>query len=138
MPALTGIIETALYVDDVYRASTFYEEVLGLRQIGGDAERLRAYSVADRDVLLLFKRGATTQAIETPTGIIPPHDGTGQNHFAFAIAASDLASWEKHLQRCRIAIESRVAWPRGGTSIYFRDPDGNLVELATPGMWPIY
>lgn len=138
MPALTGIIETALYVDDVNRASKFYEEVLGLRQIGGDAERLRAYSVADRDVLLLFKRGATTQAVETPLGIIPPHDGTGQNHFALAIVASELASWEQHLEERGIAIESRVHWPRGGISIYFRDPDGHLVELATPGMWPIY
>ena len=29
-------------------------------------------------------------------------------------------------------------WERGGQSIYFRDPDGHLVELATPGIWAIY
>jgi catechol 2,3-dioxygenase-like lactoylglutathione lyase family enzyme len=138
MPALTGIIETALYVDDLDRASKFYEEILGLRRIGGDADRLRAYSVADRDVLLLFKRGATTQPIQTPAGMIPPHDGTGQNHFALAISADELAAWGKQLADNAIEIESSVHWPRGGTSIYFRDPDGNLVELATPGMWSIY
>jgi catechol 2,3-dioxygenase-like lactoylglutathione lyase family enzyme len=138
MPALSGVIETALYVDDIDRASTFYEEVLGLRRIGGDADRLHAYSVADRGVLLLFKRGATAQDIQTPVGMIPGHDGTGQNHFALAIPATELAAWEKHLEQHSVAIESRVHWPLGGTSIYFRDLDGHLVELATPGMWPIY
>jgi len=138
MPALTGIIETALYVEDMDRAAKFYEAVLGLRCIGGDAGRLRAYSVADRGVLLLFKRGATADAVQSPLGLIPGHDGTGQNHFAFAVAAAELPSWQQHLAAHGIAIESRVHWPRGGISIYFRDPDGNLAELATPGLWSIY
>lgn len=138
MPTLTGIIETALYVDDMERASKFYEDILGLRRIGGEADRLHAYSVANRSVLLLFKRGATAQPIETPIGVIPGHDGAGQNHFALAIPAAELPAWEKHLAGHSVAVESRVHWPRGGTSIYFRDPDGHLVELATPGMWPIY
>jgi catechol 2,3-dioxygenase-like lactoylglutathione lyase family enzyme len=137
MPAMTGIIETAIYVEDVDRASAFYETVLGLQRIAGD-DRFRAYSVAGRDVLLLFKRGATAQALATPYGVIPPHDGAGQNHFAFAIPAAELPAWEKQLVEHRVAVEGRVQWPRGGTSIYFRDPDDNLVEFATPGMWPIY
>ena len=37
-----------------------------------------------------------------------------------------------------IAIEGRTKWPPGGESIYFRDPDGHLLELATPGLWPGY
>lgn len=137
MPAFTGIVETAVYVEDVERASKFYEDVLGLGKIAGD-DRFRAYSVADRDVLLLFKRGATAQPVPTPYGVIPPHDGAGQNHFAFAIPAAELSAWEKQLAEHHVAIESRVKWPRGGTSIYFRDPDGNLVEFATPGMWAVY
>jgi catechol 2,3-dioxygenase-like lactoylglutathione lyase family enzyme len=137
MPALAGIIETALYVEDIDRASQFYEHILGLRRISGDV-RFRAYSVADRDVLLLFKRGATAQPVQIPGGLIPPHDGSGQNHFALAISASELGAWEKQLGDHSIAIESRVHWPLGGTSIYFRDPDENLLELATPGMWSIY
>ena len=31
-----------------------------------------------------------------------------------------------------------AAGPRGGTSLYFNDPDGNVVELATPGLWANY
>src|SRR5579883_2296380 len=121
MPALSGVIETALYVDDLDRASEFYEQVLGLRRMTGD-ERFRAYSVAERGVLLLFRSGATTTPVQIPGGVIPPHDGSGQNHFALAIAAGELEAWEKHLAAHGTAIESRVKWPAGGTSLYLRDP----------------
>jgi len=91
-----------------------------------------------KSVLLLLGRGSTAHPLEFPGGIIPPHDGSGQNHLAFAISAEQILAWEKQLGEHRIAIESRVYWPLGGTSIYFRDPDDNLLELATPGIWPIY
>ena len=137
MPALTGIIESCLYVEDIDRAASFYGEVLGLRRIAGDT-RFLAYSVADRNVLLLFKRGATTQPVHIPGGTIPPHDGSGHNHLAFALTSEQLSAWEKLLADHQIAVESRVHWPEGGASIYFRDPDENLLELATPGLWSIY
>lgn len=137
MPSLSGIIETCLYVEDIGRASLFYEEVLGLHRIAGD-DRLLAYSVAEKSVLQLFKRGSTAQPLEFPGGMIPPHDGSGQNHLAFAISAEQIPGWEKQLDEHHIAIESRVHWPLGGTSIYFRDPDNNLLELASPGIWTIY
>jgi catechol 2,3-dioxygenase-like lactoylglutathione lyase family enzyme len=57
---------------------------------------------------------------------------------AFSIAASALADWEARLAEAGVAIENRVKWPRGGESIYFRDPDGHVLELATPGLWPGY
>jgi catechol 2,3-dioxygenase-like lactoylglutathione lyase family enzyme len=137
MPALAGILETALYVADLDLAARFYEEVIGLQRLDGDA-RFRAYAVAGHDVLLLFKQGDSSKAVRLPGGIIPPHDGFGQNHFAFAIEASELPAWEEQLARCGVAIESRVRWPRGGVSIYFRDPHQNLLELATRGIWVIY
>jgi catechol 2,3-dioxygenase-like lactoylglutathione lyase family enzyme len=89
-------------------------------------------------VLLLFKRGATLEPVQLPGGVLPPHDGAGQLHFAFAIRATDLASWRERLEAQGVIIESEVAWPRGGRSLYFRDPDYHLVELATPGVWPTY
>jgi catechol 2,3-dioxygenase-like lactoylglutathione lyase family enzyme len=89
-------------------------------------------------VLLLFLRGHSLQTVQLPGGTIPPHDGHGPVHIAFAIAADALAAWQEQLAAENVAIEGRTKWPRGGTSIYFRDPDGHLVELATPGLWPGY
>lgn len=137
MPDLTGVIETSLYVDDLDRASHFYEALFDLTRIEGDA-RFRAYSVGGRSVLLLFKRGASNQVTQLPGGTIGAHDGSGALHFAFAIRGEDLAEWETKLTAHQIAVEHRVKWPRGGTSLYFRDPDNNSVELATPGIWSIY
>jgi len=137
MPEVTGVLETCLYADDLERTERFYENVLGFNKLHGD-DRFSALSVADRQVLLLFKRGGTTQAISTPDGIIPPHDGSGHLHLAFSIAAAELPAWEKHLAAKSIAIESRVHWPLGGWSLYFRDPEQHLVELVTPGCWPIH
>jgi catechol 2,3-dioxygenase-like lactoylglutathione lyase family enzyme len=137
MPAVTGVVETCLYVDDLERAERFYEEICDFKKLIGD-ERFCALSVADRDVLLLFVRGKTLEAIPTPGGMIPPHDGGGQEHLAFAIPADSESAWRQRLQEGSVAIESTVDWPRGGRSIYFRDPDRHLVELITPGCWSIY
>ena len=130
MPAVTGVLETALYVEDVPRAARFYRDVFGFNELVCD-DRLCALSVADRQVLLLCKRG-------TSTGHLPPHDGSGQLHLAFSMAAAEFTAWEQQLAAKGIAIESRVRWPEGGQSLYFRDPDQHLVELATPGTWAIY
>jgi len=137
MPTLTGVLETSLYVDDLDRSSRFYEELFALSPMLGD-DRLRAYGIAGRSVLLLFKRGASNRVTQLPFGTLGPHDGHGPLHFAFSIPEDELAAWEEHLSLHKIVIENRIHWPRGGTSLYFRDPDNHLVELATPGIWPIY
>ena len=134
-PPISGVLETALYVDDLPRGVAFYEDVLGLKRIFAD-DRLAAYEAGPRSVLLLFRRGSTLEAVTMPGGTIPPHDGHGPLHIALAIPATALEAWEAHLSSSRIPIEGRTQWPRGGTSIYLRDPDGHLVELATPGLWP--
>jgi catechol 2,3-dioxygenase-like lactoylglutathione lyase family enzyme len=89
-------------------------------------------------VLLLFQRGATLEPVTLPNGVIPPHDGVGPIHVAFAVDAGSLETWETKLAAHGVAIESRVEWPRGGRSIYFRDPDGHSLELVTPGVWETY
>jgi catechol 2,3-dioxygenase-like lactoylglutathione lyase family enzyme len=137
MPKLDGILETALYTDDMERARAFYEGVLELKPIFSDS-RLCAYGVAGRDVLLIFKRGAAKETVTMPGGTIPGHDGAGPLHIAFAIGKDELAQWEQHLASRGVAIEGATSWSRGGRSIYFRDPDGHLLELATPGLWAVY
>jgi len=137
VPQITGILETSLYVADLDRAAKFYQELFGFSLMFQD-ERLRALAVAGKDVLLLFKRGASTEPTAVPGGVMPPHDGSGQYHLAFSISADELPEWERLLAVKKIAIESRLRWERGGTSLYFRDPDENLVELATPGIWPVF
>ena len=135
IPTLAGVLETALYVETFERACPFYEQVLGLNSIYRD-QRLCAYDVGHRSVLLLFLRGHSLDTVRLSGGTIPPHDGHGPVHVAFSIAADDRERWETRLQDAGVAIEGRTKWPRGGESIYFRDPDGHLLELATPGLWP--
>lgn len=137
MPRLNGIIETAIHVRDLPASAEFYRGVLGLELVER-SERLCALSVAGRQLFLLFLQDGSNEPVETPGGIIPPHDGSGALHFAFSIDRSELNSWEQQLREKGVAVESRVNWELGGTSLYFRDPDGHLVELATPGNWPIY
>ena len=137
MPTVGGVLETALYVEDLDRSIVFYQDLFGFEKLLHD-DRMAALSVAGRNVLLLFKKGGSTRPTETPGGDIPPHDGSGNLHLAFAIAAEDLERWEQHLGEKGVAIESKVRAPRGGHSLYFRDPDGHCVEVATPGLWAIY
>lgn len=137
MPKLSGVIETALYVDNLEAARAFYQDVLGLVPLTSDS-RFVAFDIGGRNVLLLFARGATLETVHLPGGTIPPHDGAGPIHVAFSIAAEELAIWEKQLGEHDIVIEGRTAWPRGGHSVYFRDPDNHLLELVTPGVWTIY
>lgn len=137
MPKLDCVLETALYTDDMERARASYEGALGLAPIFSDS-RLTAYGVAKASVLLIFKRGAARETVTMPGGTIPGHDGSGPLHVAFAIGKDELANWEKHLTSRGVAIEGETRWSRGGRSVYFRDPDGHLLELATPGLWSVY
>ena len=130
-PKLDGILESSLYVDDLRRSVRFYEEVFGFPVISDFGERGCAMHVGSRQVLLLFKKGASRT-------ILSPHDGDGELHVAFAIPASELATWELWLAEKGIAVEEKRSWELGGWSVYFRDPDRHLLELATPGVWSVY
>jgi catechol 2,3-dioxygenase-like lactoylglutathione lyase family enzyme len=131
------LLETGLYVQDVARSRAFYTRLFGFPVLVED-DRLCALDVGGRAVLLLFRKGGTTETVHIPGGAIPGHDGHGTLHYALAIAAADLEGWVRRLEAEAVPVESRVTWPRGGVSLYFRDPDGHLVELATPGVWATY
>lgn len=137
MPDLDRVIETAIYVEDLARAAAFYEQVMELPVMVSD-DRFRAYDIGGESVFLVFKRGATLHTVHLPGGTIPPHDGHGPLHLAFGVTVDELPKWEQRLKDRSIAIEARTAWPRGGHSIYFRDPDNHLLELVTRGTWKTY
>jgi catechol 2,3-dioxygenase-like lactoylglutathione lyase family enzyme len=133
-PAVNGILETSIYVESPARAVEFYRRVFGFEPMDAsqkegitDQTRLVPMRAGDRSVLLLFKKGATRDT-----------DATGSIHIAFAIGRSDLSAWEKWLGQQGISIESRKTWNHGGEALYFRDPDGHLLEVVTPGVWSIY
>ena len=130
-PKCEGILESSLYVDDVAASARFYEKIFGFRVISDFGERGCAMQAGNHQVLLLFKKGGSRL-------IQPPHDGDGELHIAFAIAAAELTSWEVWLAENAIAVEEKRTWELGGESVYFRDPDRHLIELATPGVWSIY
>jgi len=136
-PDIIGILETSLYVADLRASMAFYEQVFRFPVLYSDY-RMCAMAVRPGQVLLLFLKGASAQASETPGGVVPSSDGSGHLHLAFAIAPEALDDWEAWLTACSIPLESHVNWPAGGTSIYFRDGDGHLLELATPGLWANY
>ena len=127
--AVESVIETAVYVADLERAATFYADVLGLEQIGQEAGRHVFFGVGD-GVLLVFDPVATQRGEK-----LPAHGSVGAGHFALGVPSESLAAWKTWLASQEVEIEQEVSWPLGGWSIYFRDPDGNSVELVTRGIW---
>ena len=137
IPRVNGILETAIHADDPQRTANFYRQLFEFGTLL-ESDRLIALDVAGRNVLLIFKRGATSEPFDTPGGTIPGHGASGTGHFAFSIALQDVASWHQRLESLGVAVESIVKWPGGAESLYFRDRDHHLVELMTPGFWRIY
>lgn len=133
----SAILETCLHVADLEKSRAFYEDLFGYPIMSSD-ERICAYNVGGSQVLILFAREETVQDTVLPFGTIPAHGARGSAHIGFSIPAESLEAWRDRLERREIPIESSLTWPAGGVSLYFRDPDGHLLELLTPGVWPSY
>jgi len=127
---IQAVIETAFYVTDLERAETFYRDVLGLPVIGKEVGRHVFFRVGASNVLLAFLAETTLRGDS-----LPAHGARGPGHFALGIPADELNAWRQRLEASGVGIEKEIEWPRGGKSVYFRDPAGNSVELVTPGIW---
>ena len=125
-----GVLETCLYADNLEVAEAFYSRVLGLVAFSR-VEGRHLFFRCGNSVFLLFNAAETQQ----PGGDVPPHGAVGPGHVAFAMQSGDIPAWREHLRKNGVAIETEISWPHGGYSIYFRDPLGNSVELATPSTW---
>jgi catechol 2,3-dioxygenase-like lactoylglutathione lyase family enzyme len=125
-----GVLETALYAENLREAEAFYSTVLEL-ELDSRADGRHVFFKCGHAMLLVFNPAAT--AMEG--GMVPPHGAIGPGHVAFSVRGDDLERWITQLEEHGVAIEAQVSWPGGGRSIYFRDPAGNSLELTTPQIW---
>jgi catechol 2,3-dioxygenase-like lactoylglutathione lyase family enzyme len=134
---LSGVLETALYVDNLDAADGFYTRILGLPKIFSVPGRQLVFR-CDTSVLLIFDPKQTQeQQMVINGGAIPLHGSRGAGHMAFRVPKEQLDSWRDRLRAHGVPIESEVSWPNGAHSIYFRDPAGNSLEFATPDIWKL-
>jgi catechol 2,3-dioxygenase-like lactoylglutathione lyase family enzyme len=133
---LNQILETCLYASDLEAAEHFYTAVLGLEVYSRQSGR-HVFFRCGQAMFLVFNPAQTEieQTRLVNGSRIPSHGSRGAGHAAFAIPLAEVDAWRERLQDYGVAIESEVRWPNGGYSLYFRDPAGNSVELATPSMW---
>jgi catechol 2,3-dioxygenase-like lactoylglutathione lyase family enzyme len=132
---LAGILESALYVDDLDKAEAFYGEVLGLTRITR-AEGRHVFFRCGDGVLLLFNADATEIPPPADASLpVPPHGTRGPGHLCFRAGGEEIEVWRHDLEKKGVAIEADFEWPNGGRSIYFRDPAGNSLEFAEPKIW---
>jgi catechol 2,3-dioxygenase-like lactoylglutathione lyase family enzyme len=127
--AAHDVLETCLYVDHLAAAREFYTNVLGLTFVDEQPDR-HLFLRCGRQMVLLFIADTCLEP-----GPFPRHGAKGPGHMAFAVTDEELDAWPEQLAQHGVAIEKRIDWPSGGRSIYFRDPAGNSLELATPKLW---
>lgn len=127
------VMETVLYARHLDAVRPFYAGLLGFRDISTNLPRGLAFRISDRAVLLIFDPSLT----RLPHDLVPSHGATGEGHIAFRVAPGELHPWRERLAVAGVPIEREVAWPRGGQSLYIRDPAGNSVELVDGEIWPL-
>jgi catechol 2,3-dioxygenase-like lactoylglutathione lyase family enzyme len=131
MPSVEAVLETSLYVSNLARSVAFYRDVLGLHLMSEfDDERGAAFAVGP-SVLLLFRAEETLKQRTIPT-----HGSSGRGHVAFRVAERELSAWREQLRSRGVAIELEHSFEGQPPSIFFRDPDGNLLEFAVASIWP--
>ena len=129
-PRFAGVLETVLYSTDLDRAERFYTQVLGFRPIGKVPGRHVFFRVGS-GVFLVFNPRATAVS----EGSLPAHGTEGDGHVCFLASAGDYERWKDHLSSQGLAIVQESKWGENGLSFYFRDPAGNLLEIANSDFW---
>lgn len=130
-----GVLESCLYARDLEAAERFYVTVIGLVLLAREPGR-HCFFRCGQGVVLIFDDRRTSKAAGEVGGVaIPTHGAEGPGHIAFRVSESQLPGWHERLTAAGVPVEADVTWPRGGRSLYVRDPAGNSVELATPRVW---
>jgi catechol 2,3-dioxygenase-like lactoylglutathione lyase family enzyme len=129
MVRISALDHIVLNVADVERSLAFYSEVLGL-----PAERVEAWRRGE----LRFPSVRVNEATIVDLVHAPAESGARQlnlAHFCLVTDADDLDAVARELTSAGVTIEVGPAVRSGARgnalSIYFRDPDDNLIELRT-------
>lgn len=125
------ILEVCVYVEDLDAAAAFYQNVMGLEILWREEGRHVFLRCGGR-MLLIFNAAETTKLQD-----LPSHGTQGAGHICFAAKNEDLPAWRTHLAEHGVEIEHEATWGDRGQSLYFRDPDGNSLEVGTPRIWGI-
>lgn len=124
------VLETCLYSTDLEAAERFYHDILGLEVHSRQSGRF-VFFRCGKGMFLVFH----PERSRLSHWDVPAHGSDGPGHVAFVVAKDQLESWRRRLSSYQVAVEKELVWPGGGRSLYFRDPAGNSVELATPDLW---
>ncbi|MCP4422123.1 MAG: deoxyribose-phosphate aldolase [Chloroflexi bacterium] len=121
---ILGVAEAVLYVSDLDRAKIFYSDLLGL-PVSYQFDDAIFLQTGQNSTLII----CNTEKMKGRQSVIPMHGTQGQGHVCLAIPAEQMAGWRARLLAHNVDIEHEQVWPQGTHSIYFRDPDGNSLEL---------
>ena len=133
--SITGVLETCLYAPDLAAAERFYAGVLGLEVFSREPGRHVFFRCGPAMFLLFNPERTGTTPGEVGGVAVPAHGTSGAGHVAFRVPEAELPMWRARLADAGVAVEADIAWPRGGRSLYVRDPANNSVELASPRLW---
>ena len=129
-PTLETLDHLVLTVASIDRTVTFYENALGMT-----AQR---FTVADGTTRTALAFGAQKINLHQAGAEFEPkaaHPNPGSADLCF-LSTTALEDWQSHLAAQGITIEEGPVPRTGATgpirSIYVRDPDGNLIEVANP------
>jgi len=131
---LSGVLEAAIYVDDLNAAESFYGGVLGLAVIMREAGR-HVFFRCGSTVVLAFRPEATRKPARDGALPVPPHGAEGAGHICFIAGTRALATLAERLPEEGVEIEADFCWPNGARSVYVRDPAGNSVEFSERKLW---
>lgn len=129
-----GLLETALYAEDLDAADAFYGGVLELTAVT-KVEGRHIFFRCGEGMLLIFN---PQQSLAPPAEgrlPVPVHGAQGAGHACFRADGAAIERIAAALTERGIAIEADFRWPNGARSIYFRDPAGNSLECAEPALW---
>ncbi len=129
MLGINGLDHIVLMVRDIERSLAFYQEALGLTPERVDQWRRGEVSFPS----LRINESTIIDLVQAPAD--PPSAYPNLAHFCLVTGADDLAGIARRLEAAGVKIETGPVVRSGargdGASLYFSDPDGNVIELRT-------